>query len=55
MTTSVRSLNMPFRTLVIRSDPDWPRERRKGTEYEFSNGRKFEAVHDERGAYTPEE
>lgn len=50
-----RNLNLPFKVLVQRADPDFERARRKVTEYEFSNGRKFEANPDNRGAYADED
>lgn len=46
-----RVINIPFKALVQRADPDFERARRKVVEYEFSNGRKFEANPDNRGAY----
>lgn len=50
-----RSIDRPFKVLVQRADPDFERARRKVVEYEFSNGRKFEANPDNRGAYADED
>lgn len=50
-----RNLNMPFKALVQRADPDFERERRRVLEYEFSNGRTFYANPENRGAYADEE
>lgn len=49
MTISVRRTTL--RDEVIKADPDWVRTRRRITEYEFSNGRRFEANYDARGIY----
>ena len=46
-----RSISIPFKVLVQRADPDFERARRKEREYEFSNGRVFEANPDNRGPY----
>lgn len=46
-----RKISVPFKTLVLRADPDFEKERRKAREYEFSNGRVFEADPDHRGPY----
>jgi hypothetical protein len=43
---------MPWRTLVIRADPDFEKDRRVEVEYEFSK-RVFTGNPDRRGAYTP--
>lgn len=40
---------------VRRADPDFDRDRKKETEYKFSNGRRFTADPSTRGAYAPEE
>lgn len=49
-----RSISIPFKTLVLRADPDYERAKRKELEYEFSNGRKFYANPAVRGPYAEE-
>lgn len=46
-----RNISVPYKSLIVRADPDFEKERRKVREYEFSNGRVFEANPDNRGAY----
>lgn len=46
-----RTLNIQFKSLVLKADPDWQRAKTRETEYEFSNGRVFEANPDRRGPY----
>lgn len=53
--TGTKSVNRTFKSLVLQADPDFEREKRNETEYEFSNGRKFTANPATRGAYAPEE
>ena len=47
------SLETPWLSLVLRADPTFLQDRRNELEYEFSNGRKFRANPNERGAYAP--
>ena len=50
----VRTLEIPYRALVVRRDPTFEADKRKETEYEFSNGREFKANPTQRGAYADE-
>ena len=45
-----RSIEIPFRAMVTKADPDFERERRNEPEYEF-RGRTFRANRAKRGAY----
>ena len=49
-----RSIDIPFKTLVLRADPDWQRAKTDEVEYQFSNGREFRANPETRGAYAAE-
>lgn len=51
--SDVRTIS--FLQLVIQADPDYNVEKRTVTEYEYSNGRKFTANPETRGAYATEE
>lgn len=44
-----------LRRLVIQSDPEWLKERRKDEEYRFSNNRVFERNPDQSEIYTGDE
>lgn len=60
-----RTITRDFRSLVIRADPDWPRDKRFVTEYEFTapsspsgdprthegGQRIFKGFYDQRGPY----
>jgi hypothetical protein len=39
--TKVRTLQMPFKVLVVRADPNFEWGKRHEPFYEFSNGRRF--------------
>lgn len=39
--TKVTTVSIPFKTLVLRADPDFEAGKRKETFYQFSNGRTF--------------
>jgi hypothetical protein len=45
------TLNLPFKVLVQRADPDYEREKRDQVEFEFSNGRQFRHNPNTRGPY----
>lgn len=49
--TKVRSLTVPFKTLVVRADPDFEQAKRREVFYEFSNGRTFRANNATQGPY----
>lgn len=49
--TGTRSVERTWKEIVVEADPDFEAEKRKETEYEFSNGRKFTANPAKRGAY----
>ena len=40
--TKVRTLQMPFKVLVLRADPNFEASKRREPFYEFSNGRRFD-------------
>jgi hypothetical protein len=47
-----RTIEIPFRWLVRRADPDFDKDRRSEPEYEFGGGRRrFSANRAKRGAY----
>ena len=47
-----RSIDIPFRWMVRRADPDFEKDRVFEPEYEFGNGRRtFTARRNRRGAY----
>jgi hypothetical protein len=47
-----RTIEIPFRWLVRKSDPDYDKDRRSEPEYEFGSGRRvFRANRATRGAY----
>lgn len=49
--TKVRTLEMPYRTLVLRNDPDFEAARRKEPMYEFT-GRTFRGDNSRLGPYS---
>ncbi len=51
--TKVRSLTVPFKTLVVRADPDFEQAKRREVFYEFSNGRMFRENNAVQGPYAP--
>jgi hypothetical protein len=48
----VRNLNVPWKVLVLRADPDFEASKRKEPFYEFSNGRRFNENTATHGAYS---
>lgn len=46
-------LEMPFKVLVIRADPDFERAKRREVQYEFT-GRIFRGDNSRSGAYAPD-
>lgn len=49
--TKVVSVDIPFRTLVLRADPDFDRAKRREEYYRFSNGRVFRGDNATTGPY----
>jgi hypothetical protein len=50
-----RSIEIPFRVMVRKADPDFDKDRRIEPEYEFAGGkRRFSADRSKRGAYKPD-
>lgn len=49
-----RRLEVPFKVLIVRADPDFEQRRRKEVFYEFT-GRKFTGNNMTAGAYAPEQ
>jgi hypothetical protein len=47
-----RSIDVPWRALVARADPDHAKKKTREVEYEFSNGRRFVGNPDRRGPYS---
>jgi len=52
--TKVTTVNIPFRTIVIRADPDFERAKRRELYYIFSNGRTFRGDNATTGPYDGE-
>lgn len=50
-----RNLNVPFKALVLRADPDFETEKRREVFYQFSNGRRFVQNPTQHGAYSSAE
>lgn len=50
-----RSVQTNLLREVVKTDPDFYRDKARQVEYEFSNGRNFYGNPAKRGAYTPEE
>lgn len=51
--TKVVTTSIPFKTLVVRADPDFERNSRFEPFYEFSNGRVFNEQTSKQGPYAP--
>lgn len=51
--TKVVTTSVPFKTLVVRADPDFERASRIEPFYEFSNGRVFNEQTAIQGPYAP--
>lgn len=51
--TRVVNVDTPFKTLVVRADPDFERQSRIEPFYEFSNGRVFNEQTSKQGPYKP--
>lgn len=49
-----RSLDIPWKALVLRADPNFEAEKRNETFYLFSNGRRFSGNPAKHGAYSSE-
>lgn len=49
--TKVVTTSIPFKTLVVRADPNFERETRREVFYDFSNGRKFIEDNAKQGPY----
>ncbi|MET4187607.1 hypothetical protein ABIB86_000444 [Bradyrhizobium sp. JR1.7] len=49
--TRVKSLEVPFKTLIVRADPDFEQAKRREVFYEFSNGRVFRENNATQGPY----
>lgn len=52
LTPKVRTLQTPYRVLVLRADPNFEQARRKEPFYVFSNGRRFDENTATKGAYS---
>jgi len=48
---AVTTVSIPFRTIVIRADPDFERAKRREVYYCFSNGRTFRGDNATDGPY----
>lgn len=51
--TKVTTISIPFKTLVVRADPDFERASHREPFYEFSSGRKFIEDNSRQGPYAP--
>lgn len=51
----VRTLEMPYKVLVLRKDPNFESEKLKEPFYEFSRGRNFYGDTSRSGAYAPDD
>lgn len=40
--TNVKTLQIPYKSLVLKADPDFEQAKRKEPFYQFSNGRRFD-------------
>lgn len=49
--TKVKTVQVPFLTLVLRADPDFQRAKRREPFYEISNGRTFYGNNTTSGPY----
>jgi len=49
-----RNLNVPWKSLVLRADPNFEAEKRREPFYQFSNGRRFSGNTVSHGAYSSE-
>lgn len=52
--TNTKSAERTWKSEVVRADPDFEAQKRKEPEYEFSNGRKFDANRAKRFPYDQE-
>jgi len=48
----VRTLQIPFKVLVVRANPAFEAEKRKDPFYKFSNDREFNQITAKHGAYS---
>lgn len=46
-----RRIEIPYKTQVLKADPDFEQAKRREVTYEFSNGRQFKANPATTGAY----
>jgi hypothetical protein len=51
--TKVRTLQVPFKVVVMRADPNFEYAKRHEPFYEFSNGRRFDENTAIQGPYSP--
>jgi hypothetical protein len=52
---ATKSVDVTWKSLVVKADPDFEAEKRRVTEYEMSNGRTFKANPTHRHPYNTEE
>lgn len=45
------NINIPWKAMVVKKDPDFEREKRDQVEFRFSNGREFRGNPNTRGPY----
>lgn len=50
--TKVRTLQIPYKALVLKADPDFEQAKRKEPFYEFSGGRRFDENTAVQGPYS---
>lgn len=50
-TTGTKSVDRTWKSVVVKADPDFEREKRNELEYKFSNGREFRGNVAKRGQY----
>lgn len=49
--TKVRTVSVPFKTLIVRADPEFEQAKRREVFYECSNGRVFRENNATQGPY----
>lgn len=50
--TKVRTLEFPYKVMVLRADPNFEAAKKKEPFYEFSGGRRFDEDTSKKGAYS---
>ena len=50
--TKVRTVQTPYRALVLRADPEFEKDKRREPFYEFSKGRRFDEDTARQGPYS---